>query len=375
MATDYYELLEVPRDANPDTIKRAYRQQALKYHPDRNPGNRDAEERFKEISNAFQVLSDPEKRELYDRYGPDGPNHAGFGGGFTNVQDIFSSFGDIFGDIFGLGGFGRRRGGRPIARGGDIDTKVTLTFREAVEGCRKDLKIDRHARCQRCDGRRAAPGTSSSPCPTCHGKGQVMHSQGFFMISTTCPACRGEGVMIQTPCPACKGAGLEIASDTLTVTIPAGVDSGQQLRVSGKGDLPPDTAGVPGDLYVVLDVQEDERLHREGADLLVEVRLSYPLAVLGGKTNVPTLEGERELTVKPGTKAGDVLVFRGAGVPHLNGHGRGDQVVRFDIAVPSQLSPRARELLKDLAQELGDEFPPEKVGLLNKLRGKNQRRK
>ncbi|MFH1130688.1 MAG: DnaJ domain-containing protein, partial [Pseudomonadota bacterium] len=263
MVTDYYELLGVPSDANNDTLKKAYRTLAMKYHPDRNPGNKEAEEKFKEISNAFQVLSDPEKRQLYDRYGVEGLNRAGFGGGFVNINDIFSSFGDLFGDIFDFGGFGRRQ---RVRQGADIEVTQKLTFLEAVEGCRKKISVPRQVKCETCDGSGAAPGTTPTICEVCRGKGQVMHSQGFFMISGTCPSCHGKGRSIETPCDNCKGSGLKEIVDELTLTIPAGVDNGQQLRLPGKGEFLPDD-GVPGDLYVNLRVKEDKRLRREGVNL------------------------------------------------------------------------------------------------------------
>ncbi len=349
MHTDYYELLGVSHSATTEEIKKAYRQLALKYHPDRNPGDREAEERFKEISNAYQVLSDSEKRHLYDRFGPEGPSRAGFSG-FTNVQDIFSSFGDLFGDIFGFGGFGRTR----RARGADLEVDLVLTFLEAAEGCHKEVVVTRRVPCRTCKGSGAAPGTSHSRCPTCRGKGQVVHSQGFFMISTTCPDCHGEGTINTSPCSDCNGSGLRQSEDRLQVTVPAGVEDGQTLRLVGKGELSPD-GGSAGNLYVHLHVEADERLHREGADLFVDVYLSFPLAALGGKVMVPLLKGEKEITVEPGIQPGDVMVLRGSGVPRLDGYGRGDLVIRFQVQVPQKLTPRAQELLHELAGELGED--------------------
>lgn len=354
MPTDYYELLGVSKSASNEEIKKAYRQLALKYHPDRNPGNKEAEEQFKEISNAFQVLSDAEKRKLYDRFGPEGPSRAGFSG-FTNVQDIFSSFGDLFGDIFGFGGFsgfGRAR----RSRGADLEVDLVLTFLEAAEGCRKDINVNRHVKCTNCGGTGAAPGTTPNVCHTCKGKGQVIHSQGFFMISTTCSDCRGQGVKITSPCAECKGSGLQQTEEKLQVSVPAGVEDGQTLRIAGKGEFSPD-GGAAGNLYVNLHVEADDRLHREGADLFVDVYLSFPLAAMGGKVMIPILKGEKEIAVKPGTQPGDVMVLRGAGVPRLDGYGRGDQVIRFQVEVPKKLSSRAQELLRELAQELGEEVP------------------
>ncbi|MCC6748676.1 MAG: molecular chaperone DnaJ [Deltaproteobacteria bacterium] len=372
MPADYYELLGVARDATEADVKKAYRQLALKYHPDRNPDDKEAEERFKEISNAFQVLSDPEKRRLYDQYGAEGPRGQGFGG-FSNVQDIFSTFGDLFGDVFGFGGLGGFSRGRGRARGSDIEAELQLTFLEAVEGCRKDVSVDRHALCDGCNGTRAAPGSRPTTCPTCRGKGQVVHSQGFFMISTVCPTCRGDGQQITTPCPKCKGAGLVQRTDKLQVNVPAGVEDGQTLRLGGKGEVSLE-GGSPGNLYVHLHVAAHERLKREGADLYVDLPISFSLAALGGAVNIPVLTGEQEIEVKAGTQPGEVLVLRGAGVARLDGRGRGDQVVRFVVEVPTSVSPRAEELLRELATELGQPQPA-KRGLFERFQKNRSKKK
>ena len=362
-SSDYYELLGVSRSATTEEVKKAYRQLALKYHPDRNPGNKEAEETFKEISNAFQVLADPEKRRLYDRFGAEGVSRAGFSG-FTNVQDIFSSFGDLFGDIFGFGGFGGF-GRTRHARGADLEVDLVLTFLEAAEGCRREISVSRHVRCATCSGTGAAPGSTPTRCTTCRGKGQVVHSQGFFMISTTCPDCRGQGTINKDPCTACKGSGLEEKEDKLQVNVPAGVEDGQTLRLVGKGEISVE-GGAAGNLYVNLHVEADDRLHREGADLFVDVYLSYPLAALGGTISVPVLKGETEIEIKPGVQPGDVMVLRNMGVPRLDGYGRGDQVIRLQVEVPKKVSPRIEELLRELARELGEEVP-EKRGLFSRF--------
>lgn len=368
MQQDYYDLLGVERDASVDEIKKAYRKQALRYHPDRNPDDKAAEEKFKEISSAFQVLQDPEKRDLYDRYGPDGPNRAGYGG-FNNVQDIFSSFGDIFGDIFGFGG---RGGGRRPVQGSDLEIDLQLTLDEAVDGCRKEIEIERLGPCGSCSGSGAASGSQPKLCGTCNGKGQVMHSQGFFMISSTCPTCRGEGRVISDPCKACRGQGLAEQEDTLVVSIPAGVDDGQTLRLGGKGNLPPQS-GIPGNLYVHLHVEAHPQLQRDGADFLMELPISIVQATLGAKVTIPTLKGETELEIKPGTQPGEVHVLRGGGAPRLDGRGRGDQILRFRVEVPTKVSARARELLAELGTELGEEA--RKPGFFERLQHKKKRRK
>ncbi len=361
MPVDYYELLGVPRGASVDEIKKSYRQLALKYHPDRNPDNPEAEEHFKDISNAFGVLNDPKKRQIYDRFGHEGLSGQGHAG-FSNVGDIFSSFGDIFGDIFGgMGGFGQAR----RSRGADLEMDLVLTFLEAAEGCKREVTITRQVPCETCSGSGAKPGSSPIHCSTCGGKGQVMHSQGFFMVSTTCPECRGQGQVIKDPCPDCDGGGVSREEDEVQLTVPAGVEDGQTLRLSGQGNVS-GRGGRPGDLYVHLHVEADDRLHREGPDLFVEVHLSIPLATLGGTVTIPVLRGEEEIDVEPGTQPGDVKLLRGEGVARLDGRGKGDQVIRFRVEVPRTLSSRAKELLRELAEEMGDEVP-ERRGLFSRF--------
>ena len=303
------------------------------------------------------MLGDPEKRHLYDRYGAEGARRAGFSG-FSSVQDIFSSFGDIFGDIFGFGGFGGF-GHTRRSRGSDLEVDLVLSFLDAAEGTRKEVTVNRRVRCQTCGGSGARAGTTPARCSTCNGKGQVVHSQGFFMISTTCPDCRGEGVHITDPCDDCKGEGVQAVEEKLQVTVPAGVEDGQTLRLGSKGEVSMD-GGRSGDLYVHLHVEADERLNREGADLFCDVYLSFPLAALGGTVTIPLLKGEKEIAVAAGTQPGDVMVLRGAGVPYLDRHGRGDEIIRFQVEVPKEASPRAQELLRELATELGQDLPEKK---------------
>ena len=370
MPQDYYELLGVGREVSGDELKKAYRQAALKYHPDRNPDDSSAEEKFKEISNAYEVLSDPQKRSLYDRYGHEGPSRAGFGG-FSDVGDIFSAFGDIFGDFGDMFGFGGRRGRGP--RGADKEIEVELTLEEAVEGCRKSLSFERLAPCATCHGTGVAEGASARRCSSCGGKGQVMHSQGFFVISSTCPSCRGRGTVITDPCAPCSGAGVQPVDETVQVSIPAGVESGQSLRLSAKGHVSAE-GGAPGDLYVSLRVADHPELKRDGADFFCERTLSFPLAALGGTMTVPVLRGEEEIAIKPGTQAGEVVVLRGRGAPRLNGSGRGDVIVRLLVDVPTKLSTRAKELLHELAEELG-EGNKMKSGFFERLQRKAPRNK
>jgi len=351
---DYYEVLGVSRDASDGEIKKAYKQKAWESHPDRNPGDHAAEERFKEASEAYSVLSDGEKRQLYDRFGHEGPRGAGFGG-FSGVEDIFSHFGDLFGDMFGRGF------GSPFRapRGADLRAAVELTFHEAVKGTTKELRLRRRVPCETCGGSGAKPGTSEETCGTCGGRGQVVHAQGFFMIGTTCPACRGQGRVLRHKCADCHGEGLQSREERLQVNIPAGVDDGQTLRLSGKGE-PAGRGGPPGNLYVELQVIPDPRFKRDGADLMTEVDVTYAMAALGATVTVPTIDGETEIAIEPGTQPGAVMVLRGQGVPRVGRHGRGDLLVRCNVIVPRSLSARQKELLRELATLDGGEVAEER---------------
>jgi molecular chaperone DnaJ len=362
---DLYEVLGVERGANASDLKKAYRRLAQQYHPDRNPDDASAEEKFKEASNAYQILSDDEQRAVYDRYGFDGLRRGANGhggGGFTNVEDIFSAFGDLFGDFFGGRSSGRRQ-----ARGADLRVDLELTFAEAVWGATKDVKVTRDVPCETCNGSGAAPGSKPETCRVCAGKGQVVHSQGFFMVQTTCPQCRGAGKQIKDACTDCRGRGTKPETSTLSVTVPAGVDDGQTLRLAGKGASVPN--GVSGHLYVVLHVQGDERFRRDGEDVLTEVPVSFVKAALGGEVDVYTLEdnctGSATIELKPGTQPGEVVMRRGQGIPRVGESGRGDHVVQFKVEIPKKLSQRQEELLRELATELGDNVK-EKRGLFGR---------
>jgi molecular chaperone DnaJ len=363
---DLYEVLGVERGASPSDLKKAYRRLAQQYHPDKCPDDKSAEDKFKEAANAYQILSDEEKRSMYDRYGFDGLGRgAGGGPGFSNVEDVFSAFGDLFGDFFGGG---RGRGGQRQPRGADLRVDLELTFAEAVWGCTKDVKVTRALACTTCNATGAAPGSKPEVCRTCQGKGQVVHAQGFFMVQSTCPQCRGQGKTIKEPCSDCRGRGAKPDVSTLSVTVPPGVDDGQTLRLAGKGEAAP--GGTTGHLYVVLHVQGDERFKREGDDILTEIPVSFVKAALGGEVEVHTLEdacnGTATIELKPGTQPGDVVVRRGQGVPHVGEHGRGDQVIQFKIEIPKKLSSRQEELLRELATELGEDGLKEKRGLFGR---------
>jgi molecular chaperone DnaJ len=363
---DLYEVLGVERGASQADLKKAYRRLAQQFHPDKCPDDKGAEEKFKEAANAYQILADEEKRALYDRYGFEGINARGGGGpgaGFSNVEDIFSAFGDLFGDFFG----GRGGGGRRAPRGADLRVDLELTFAEAVWGCSKDVKVTRAIGCTTCNATGAAPGSKPETCRTCQGKGQVVHSQGFFMVQSTCPHCRGQGKQIKDPCEDCRGRGVKPETNTLGVTVPAGVDDGQTLRLAGKGEAA--AGGTAGHLYVVLHVQGDERFRRDGDDILTEVPVSFVKAALGGEVEIYTLEdncnGTAVVDMKPGTQPGDVIVRRGQGVPHVGENGRGDHIIQFKVEIPKKLSSKQEELLRELASELGEDVK-EKRGLFGR---------
>jgi molecular chaperone DnaJ len=361
---DLYEVLEVERQASPSDLKKAYYRLAKKYHPDHNPGDKEAEDKFKEASNAYSILSDDEQRQRYDRFGFEGIRGVnGNAGGYTNVEDILSAFGDIFGDFFGGRGGGRRQ-----PRGADLRVDLNLTFAEAVWGITKDVKVTREIACVACTGSGARAGSKPEICRTCQGKGQVVHAQGFFMVQTTCPHCRGAGRSIKDPCEDCRGRGTRGETSTLNVNVPAGVDDGVSLRVTGKGEAAP--GGTAGNLYVVLRVQGDERFKRDGEDVLTEVPISFVKAALGGEVEVHTLDDECKGTtvieLKPGIQPEEVIVRRGQGIPRVHEGGRGDQVLQFKVEIPKKLTPRQEELMRELATELGETVRSEKRGLFSR---------
>jgi molecular chaperone DnaJ len=362
---DLYEVLGVERGASQADLKKAYRRLAQQFHPDKCGGDKDSEEKFKEAAAAYQVLSDDEQRALYDRYGFDGIKRGGGpGAGFSTVEDIFSAFGDLFGDFFG-----GRTSGKRAPRGADLRVDLELTFAEAVWGCTKDVKVTRAVSCETCHGSGAAVGSKPDVCKTCQGKGQVVHAQGFFMVQTTCPHCRGAGKTIKDPCEDCRGRGAKAETTQLSVTVPSGVDDGQTLRLAGKGEGI--AGGTSGHLYVVLHVQGDERFRRDGDDVLTEIQVSFVKAALGGEIEIYTLEdncnGTTTIDLKPGTQPGDVIVRRGAGVPHVGEHGRGDQVIQIKVDIPKKLSAKQEELLRELATEMGEDgVRSEKRGLFSR---------
>ena len=343
---DYYEVLGVPRNASDQEIKSAYRRLALKHHPDRNPGDAQAEERFKEAAEAYGVLGDADKRRRYDAYG-----HAGLGGGAQGFDPtIFSDFSDILGDFFGFGdAFGRRRGPR---RGSDLRYNLDVSFEEAAFGMETQIRIPRAERCATCSGSGAAPGTQPVTCPTCRGAGQVTFQQGFFSVARTCSHCRGTGRIVAEPCKTCRGEGHVAVERTLQIRIPAGVDNGSQLRIGGEGE-PGGQGGPSGDLYVVLRVAEHAFFKRDGTHLVCEMPVGVAHAALGATIEVPTLDGGKaRLNVPEGTQSGTVLKLRGQGIPALGGRGRGDLHVLVRVVVPKHLSSEQRKLFEQLAKTL-----------------------
>ena len=345
---DYYELLDVPRDASDRDIKKAYRRLAMKYHPDRNPDDKDAELKFKEINEAYEVLSDAQKKAAYDQFGHAGVNGqggmggGGFEGGFGDI------FGDVFGDIFGGGGGSRRRSS--VRRGADLRYNLDLSLEEAVRGCEKTLKVPTYVSCETCDGSGAKPGTSAKTCGTCGGAGQVRMQQGFFAVQQTCPSCRGEGKVISDPCGTCHGQGRTQKTKTLQVKIPAGVDTGDRIRLGGEGEAGAH-GGPAGDLYVQVSVKDHPIFERDGAHLYCEVPISIVDAALGGELDVPTLDGRVKLKIPAETQTGKMFRLRGKGIKPVRGGSLGDLMVKVVVETPVSLTARQKELLQEFQTE------------------------
>ena len=352
---DYYEVLGVGRDASDVQLKSAYRKLALKYHPDKNPGNAEAEERFKEAAEAYAVLCDPNKRAAYDRYGHAGVSGVGAGGfdpnTFAGFEDIFGSLGDLFGfgDMFG----GRRRRGGP-QRGADLRYDLEISFEESYAGAETTIQIPREETCETCKGSGAAAGSTPEVCGQCRGSGQLRFQQGFLTVARPCPTCRGTGKVIARPCQACRGAGRVGRERKLTAKIPAGIATGQRLRLYGEGEHG-SAGGPPGDLYVVVHVQEHSFFHREEDDLYCEMPIPFPTLALGGDIRVPMVNGEDVIRVSAGTQPGTRFKLRGKGMPNVSGRGHGDLYVIARVAVPKKLTKDQRRLL----EELGKTMPPE----------------
>ncbi|HHY76357.1 MAG TPA: molecular chaperone DnaJ [Firmicutes bacterium] len=384
MRKDYYEILGVPKNATQEEIKRAFRQLAKKHHPDANPGDKEAEARFKEINEAYEVLSDPQKRANYDAYGhPDGPFAGGAGGSAGGGRTAGDPFGRVFGDFGGfpfgdlfegfeeIFGGGRRQADTGPRRGDDLELELDITLEEAFTGVERDIRIPRTERCPRCQGSGAEPGTETKTCPTCHGSGQVRTTRvtmlGSFVTITTCSRCGGTGKVVEKPCRECGGRGDVSRTKTVTVTVPPGADSGLRLRLQGQGNAGV-RGGPPGDLYVVVFVRPHERFQRQGDDLILDQVVSFPLAAIGGTVTVKGIDGEFEMDVPAGTQPGAVLRLRGKGMPRLRSKGRGDMLVRVNVRVPTKLTNREKEILKQIGKLDGETFADTR-SFFDKLRG------
>jgi molecular chaperone DnaJ len=359
---DYYEVLGVSKTASADEIKKAYRKKAIQFHPDKNPGDKQSEEKFKEAAEAYEVLSDEQKRQRYDQFGHAGVNGSqggGFGGGSMNMDDIFSHFGDIFGGHFGgFGGFGSsfggsQRGGQHVRQGSDLRVKVKLNLSEIAAGVEKKIKVKKQVSCSQCNGTGAAHGSSTSTCTTCNGQGRVTRVQqtilGQMQTTAECPTCGGDGKIIKEKCPHCNGDGIVREDEVITINIPAGVMEGMQLSVNGKGNAAR-RGGVNGDLLVLIEEEAHPELIRDENDLIYNLLLTIPLATLGGSVEVPTIEGKVKVTIAPGTQPGKVLRLRGKGLPSVNRYGTGDLLVNIGVYIPENLNKEEKSIIEKLSK-------------------------
>jgi molecular chaperone DnaJ len=366
---DYYEVLGITRQASPKEVAEAYRKLAIKFHPDKNPGDEEAISRFKEAAEAFEVLHDGDKRVRYDRYGHAGVEAGGVAHQFTDINEIFESFGDIFGDgLFGdlLGG-GRRGGRRRAHKGADVGCEVRLDLLEAAKGVSRTVEFERHEKCPECEGSGARAGSRPATCSYCGGRGQVVQSTGIFRVQTTCPSCHGAGHVVKDPCAKCRGAGYVSRRVKRDVIIPAGVDHQMRVRLTGEGEPSPN-GGPAGDCYCVILIDEHPLFHRDGQDLIVRLPISYSQAALGATVEVPTLEGRGPLDVPRGTQSGDVFRLRGKGMPDPRRRGKGDLLVEVQVEVPKTLNARQEELLRQLAAEEHTHVSPQRKKFFEKLK-------
>lgn len=366
---DYYEVLGVNKTADSNEIKKAYRALAIKYHPDKNPGNSAAEEKFKEATEAYGILSNPEKRARYDQFGHSAFTGADFGwsSGFTDFSDLFSdTFGDIFETFFGGGG---RRGRTYAQKGADLRYDLTITFEESAFGVEKTIDFNRNEQCSKCNGTGSEKSSDIIVCPVCGGAGQVRSTQGFFSISRTCTKCRGEGKIIKNPCRRCQGTGVELIKKKLSVKIPAGIDSGQRMKVRDEGE-PGKNGGPTGDLYVFIKVKEHNFFKRQGNDIVCSVPLSFYIAALGGEIDVQTITGTKKLKIPPGTQTGEIFKFGGKGFKDVYGYGVGDQLVEVGIVTPTKILPEEKELLKRLSEISNDniKFPETHKSIFDRIK-------
>ena len=374
---DYYEVLGVSKSADATEIKKAYRKLALKYHPDKNPGDKEAEEKFKEAAEAYDVLSNEEKKRRYDQFGHAGVGGAGqggFGGGMS-MDDIFSQFGDIFGSFggfSGFGGFGGGRSARRVNRGTNLRVKVKMNLQEIATGIEKKIKVKKYVACQHCNGTGAKDGKSYSTCSTCKGSGQVTRVQntilGAMQTTSTCPTCEGEGKIINEKCTFCNGEGVLMSEEVISINIPAGVGEGMQLSLSGKGNAAR-RGGVNGDLIVLIEEEEHPELVRDGNDLLYNVFIGYPEAVLGETVEIPTIEGKVKVKIEAGTQLGKILRLRGKGLPDVNGYGKGDLLAKVNVWIPKNLSKDEKKLVEKMKEAEG--FKPgsgDKKSIFSKMK-------
>ncbi len=371
---DYYEVLSVEKSADSDEIKRSYRRMAMKYHPDRNPGDAEAEAKFKECAEAYEVLSDPQKRQVYDQYGHEGMRGAGAAAhdfSRMNVDDIFS----MFNDIFGGGGGGQARGGRRVVRGYDLETEVSVSLKDVLEGCEREVEFTRMDVCGTCTGDGAKPGTEPKTCETCGGQGKVQQAGlgGMFRMVTACPHCRGRGTIITEKCPDCRGKGRQPKKRKIAVKIPPGISSGQAVRVAGEGEPPPPEAspsgeGQRGDLHVVVNVEEHDLYVRENDHLMMEMPISFTQAALGAEVEVPTLEGSQQIKIPKGTQFGKMFRLEGHGLPNLRSGRRGDLIAVTRIEIPKKLSGQQEKLLREFADSADQRVLPESHGFWTKIK-------
>ncbi len=374
---DFYEVLGIQKGASEDEIKKAYRQMAKKYHPDLHPGDKEAEAHFKEVNEAYEVLSDPQKKARYDQYGHAGvdPNFgAGYPGGAGGVDVDFGDIGDIFSSIFG-GGFGgggaRRQNPNAPRRGSDASATVILSFEEAAKGCKKRVSVQRINTCPDCNGSGAKQGTSPKSCPECGGTGQVTRQQrtpfGVMQTQSPCPRCQGRGKIIETPCPTCGGQGRVRRAETLGINVPAGIDDGQVLNIPGKGNAG-QNGGPAGDLQIQVSVRPHPLFERDGFNIWYELPLTYAQAALGAEVDIPTLDGKQSFTVKAGTQPGDVLRVKGKGIPYLNGRGTGDLLLKISVEIPRNLSSEQQKLLRSFEESLGEKNYQKRTSFFEKIK-------
>jgi molecular chaperone DnaJ len=368
---DYYTILGISRGATPEEIKGAYRRMALKYHPDKNPGNKEAEEKFKSAAEAYSILIDPEKKSIYDQFGHDGLRGQGFSGFSGFNASIFDDFEDILGSFFNFGFgdiFGTRTRNRSYAKSGrDMALEVELTLKEAAMGLEKEIKLNRMEYCPTCEGTRMTPGTRKNVCPQCQGRGQVRYQQGFFSLSRTCSQCRGEGEVISSPCADCRGTGKTKEKKTLHVKIPAGIDEGMRLRMEGESEVG-DRGAPRGDLYIVVRVKKHKFFRREGNDLYCQIPISFTRAALGTKAEVPTLTGSEIISIPSGTQPGHIIRLKDKGIKDVHSHRKGSLFVRIDVEIPLNLSKKQKEILRKFAESRGEKLDDVDKKLIAKMK-------